>query len=182
MHTTPIARGGGTAAWFVGGFLVALVLAVTPPAGAHATAYGNSVDSTTSPAQIRYSTSSKYTSAVSNAISRWNGLPGGVDIKKDSFTTYKDLELFDQYSSDSWAGSFFWQPGGADNIKFNTRILDQGSWTYCYEAKVALHEFGHALDFEHNDLPWPQSILRQGMRCQDYLGSHDSSDYANRWR
>lgn len=174
-------RRGSTAGWFAGGFLVALAMAATPPAHAHLTPYGNSVDSSTSPSQIRYSTSSKYGSAVSNAIGDWNALPGGVDIKPDAWYTYKDLEVFDQYSSDSWAGTFMWQPGGADNIKFNTRILDQSSWTSCYDAKVALHEFGHAHDFDHNDLAWPSSIMRQGMQCQSDLGSHDRSDYANRW-
>jgi hypothetical protein len=117
---------------------------------------------------------------VSNAIGDWNNLPGGVVIAPDTATTIKDLEIFDQYSSDSWVGYFYWNPG-ADNIKFNKRVLDMSTWTSCYEAKVALHEFGHALDFTHNSIAWDGSVMRTGKRCQTYLGSHDKSDYANRW-
>jgi hypothetical protein len=137
--------------WFVAGFVAAMILGLLGPANAHLTPYPNSVDSSTSPAEIRYSSSSKYTSAVSNAIGDWNNLPGGVVIAPDTATTIKDLEIFDQYSSDSWVGYFYWNPG-ADNIKFNKRVLDMSTWTSCYEAKVALHEFGHALDFNHNSI------------------------------
>lgn len=139
------------------------------------------MDSSTSPAEIRYTTSSKYSSAVGNSVGDWNALPGGVNIAPDTSSTVNDLEIFDVYSSDTYAGNYFYQSVGADNIKFNTRVLDQSTWTYCYDAKVALHEMGHVLDFDHNDLAWPQSILRQGMQCQTDLGSHDISDYGARW-
>ena len=118
---------------------------------------------------------------MSHAISAWNAEPRGVDILPDSWLTWKDLEIFDQYSSDTWSGMFTWQPTLADNIKFNTRYFDQGSWTLSYEKKTALHELGHALDFDHNSLAWPESIMRQGMQAQTYLGTHDKNDYADRW-
>jgi hypothetical protein len=148
-------------------------------AQAHLTSYPNSVDSSTSPAQIRYSTNSKYTGAVNNAIDRWNA-ESRVEIKPDAWNTVKDLEIGDQYSSDTWHGKFVWNPG-ADNITFNTRILDGSTWEYEHRAKTALHEFGHSLDFAHNELAWPTSIMRQGKRFQDYLGSHDKADDDARW-
>ncbi len=163
------------------GFLLAYSFGNAGAADAHATPYGNSVDSSTSPAEIRYTTSSKYSGAVSNAISDWNALPGGVVIKPDAWNTYNDLEIYDVTSSDDFTGQFIWHPGGADNLRFNKRILDQSGWDACHEAKVGLHEFGHALDFDHNSLSWAESIMPQGKRCQDYLGTHDKSDYANRW-
>lgn len=117
---------------------------------------------------------------MSNAVNKWNAEPGGVNILLDTWQTTKDLEIFDQYSSDNWASYFNWNPL-ADNIKFNTRVFDQSSWHSSHEKKVALHEFGHALDFDHNSLSWPQSIMRQGKQSQTYLGTHDKSDYADRW-
>lgn len=168
-------------AYFCAGFGIAVMLASATPARAHDWPFGNAVDSSANPAEIRYTTSSKYRSAVSNAIGDWNDLPGGVVIAPDNSSTVNDLEIFDVNSSDSYSGQYFYQPGGADNLKFNTRILDQSSWTTCYESKVALHEFGHALDFDHNALSWAESIMPQGKRCQSYLGTHDKSDYAGRW-
>lgn len=152
---------------------------VSSVAAAHLTSYPNSVDSSTSPAQIRYSTNSKYTGAVNNAVDRWNA-ESKVEILPDAWNTVKDLEIGDTYSSDTFHGRFTWNPG-ADNITFNTRILDGSDWSYEHKAKTALHEFGHSLDFDHNELDWPTSIMRQGKRFQEYLGSHDKSDDDNRW-
>lgn len=163
---------------FVVSFALTLVVGGSV-ANAHLTPYPNSVDSSTSPAQIRYSTNSKYTGAVSNAISKWNA-ESRVEILPDAWNTVKDLEIGDKYDSDTYAGRFAWNPG-ADNITFNTRILDGSTYTTDHKAKTALHEFGHALDFDHNTLAWPQSIMKEGPRAQNYLGSHDKSDDDARW-
>ena len=153
--------------------------AATPtPASAHATWYCNSVDSSTSPSEIRYSNDSKY-SAVPFAINVWDDR-GKVNILPDAWNTVKDLEIWDVHTSDTYAGRFECN-AGADNIKMNMRILDQGDWDPVHRRKVALHELGHSLDFDHNDLAWPQSIMRQGKRAQDWLGDHDINDYNNRW-
>jgi predicted Zn-dependent protease len=138
------------------------------------------VDTSTRPAEIRYTTASKYTDAVNNAINRWNELPGGVVIARDTASTVNDLEITDLRSNDTWHGRWVWNPG-ADNINFNTRILDGSTWTSTERRKTALHEFGHAHGFGHNDLAWPQSIMRQGKRAQGTLGTHDVSDYS-RWQ
>lgn len=140
----------------------------------------NSVDSSTSPAEIRYTESSKYDDAITNAINKWNALPGGVTIAPDTSSTVNDLEISDLNSNDTWHGRWVWNVL-ADNINFNTRILDGSTWTNTHRRKTALHEFGHAHGFGHNDLAWPSSIMRQGMRAQDTLGDHDKTDYASKW-
>lgn len=163
------------------GLLAGVSLGLTTLAGAHATPYGNSVDSSTNPPEIRYTTSSKYAFAVNNAIDKWNALPGGVSILPDAWNTYNDLEIYDTYTSDSWSGYFTWHPGGADNMRFNTRVLDQSTWGACHDSKVALHEFGHSLDFDHNYYAFSYSIMRQGKHCTYNLPQHERDDFDARW-
>lgn len=158
---------------------IALALAALPALG-HGTWYPNSVDCSTSPCEIRYVDQTKYDSALSNAAYRWNFEPGGVYIAPYANSGVVDVYVRDAWSSDNWSGFYSWTPG-PDNIDFNTRVLDLSDWYYGHEAKVALHEFGHALDFDHNGLSWSESIMPQGKRSQTYLGTHDKSDFAARW-
>lgn len=160
------------------GLIVALVFA-PQLAGAHGQTL-NSVDTSPNPPEIRYTESSKYNDAITNAINKWNAEPGGVSILPDTSSTVNDLEITDLYSNDTWHGRWVWNIL-ADNINFNPRILDGSTWTNTHRRKTALHEFGHAHGLGHNTLAWPQSIMRQGKQAQDYLGSHDKTDYANKW-
>lgn len=118
------------------------------PASAHFL-WWNSVDTSTNPPEIRYTENTTYDTANNNAIGAWNAIPGGVTIAPDVWYTTNDVEVRDTYSTSNWAGKMVWNPG-ADNLWYNTRLMNGYGSGSKKQKNVALHEWGHAHGLAHS--------------------------------
>ncbi len=151
--------------------LVVLVLSaaiVTYPAwaGSHTNSY-DSVDTSTNPNEIRWTSSTQYISARNHAIERWEFFRGAdVDWRPDTATTINDLVFRDYSASDGFCGLYNHRPG-QDFINFNINCLgtpDGGS----AEDAVATQEAGHALGLGDHELPkWNGVVMDSCATCTD---------------
>lgn len=99
--------------------IAVLCLVAAQPATAHFFPPGvDSVDSSTSPAEIRYQDFTNKDTARQHAAEKWEELPGGVNIAPDNGSTIADLEWMD-YNRDDGNCGYWLQNPGADNIKLN---------------------------------------------------------------
>ncbi|WP_047981747.1 matrixin family metalloprotease [Ornithinibacillus contaminans] len=128
--------------------------------------------------EIRWGTyhgSTKWTSARNTGITQWDN-EGIINIAGDTTSTVEDLSFTDYSASDGVLGS--WQKyTGADRIRFNNNYFNNMS--ACERNKTALHELGHALNLDHNNVAG--SVMKSGYICQNFLGAHDKSDLKERW-
>ncbi|GIP64977.1 hypothetical protein J32TS6_35320 [Virgibacillus pantothenticus] len=128
--------------------------------------------------EIRWGTyhgGTQWTSARNTAINRWDA-EGIINIAGDTATTIEDLSFTDYSASDGVLGSWT-QYTGADKIMFNNTYFNNMS--SCQRNHTALHELGHALNLDHNNVAG--SVMRSGRICQSVLGEHDKADLRQRW-
>ncbi len=92
--------------------------------------------------------STQWTSARNTAINRWDA-EGIINIAGDTATTIEDLSFTDYSASDGVLGSWT-QYTGADKIMFNNTYFNNMS--SCQRNHTALHELGHALNLDHNNV------------------------------
>jgi hypothetical protein len=109
-----------------------------------------------------------------------------VDIRFGDFGN-QGWEVYDYRNCDSNVLGV-WNGGSAFNggyLRFNTCRMDASETTSSRRYRVAVHEIGHAIAFQHNDLNQCTSVMRPGLqldaRACYYPGSHDKSDYAEEW-
>ncbi|WP_420878987.1 hypothetical protein [Rhodococcus sp. (in: high G+C Gram-positive bacteria)] len=101
-----------------------------------------------SPRTLKYSSTTKYTSAQSNAISQWNAL-GRVNIEPATVLNNEVLVVRDINRSDyTWAGLYTYR--GAD---FSTLEMNDAKFTGPSDSRiprVMTHEWGHSLGLAHS--------------------------------
>lgn len=160
-----------TVALFVSIFSFALAANVT----VHRLGY-SSVDT----GEIRWGSSTQYTSYRDYAINLWNSL-GKVKIAPDTIWTYEDLTFKDQYvPGESWTGMYVYRWLGTDEIIFNTYYFNQSWRIPYYNRKTAAHKLGHALGIgdHYEDFAGYQYLIMNGYQSSvTTLHSHDKSDY-----
>lgn len=159
--------------WKIALSLVFASLLVLPSiAFAHFLGY-DSVDA----GEIRYGSSTIYTTARSHAVSTWNTL-GSINIAADTATTYEDVTFLDASRSDvSWDG-LYTNTDGSDEIYLNKYYLS--GYTSTQQKAVAAHELGHALGLAHSYSP---NLMNPCSTCSGVTTpqSHDRSDYYSLW-
>lgn len=159
--------------WKIAFSLILTSLLVLPSiAFAHFLGY-DSVDA----GEIRYGSSTVYTSARSHAVSTWNAL-GRISIAADTAYTYEDVTFLDANRSDvSWDG-LYTNTDGSDEIYLNKYFLN--SYTLTKQKAVAAHELGHALGLAHSYSP---NLMNSCSTCSGVTTpqSHDRSDYFSLW-
>lgn len=127
--------------------------------------------------EIRWGSSSVFSTAISHANSQWDAL-GSINIAADTASTYEDVTYMDVRRSDvTWDGRYS-NSAGSDEIEFNRHFMD--GYTSTKQKAVATHELGHALGLAHS---YSDQIMYYCSTCSGYTTpqSHDRSDYYSLW-
>ncbi len=154
----------------------ASALSLAAPANADHFSGWNSVDN----GEIRYQDNTKYNSALSFGIEKWNGL-SGPDFKPDSFSTIEDLNVTDVSGmcSASWIGRATPQIG-ADKVELNVCLMDQSTQNERWH--VAAHELGHTLGIgDHGNIQYYDAMMYATKTSYLTLSQHDIHDYVALW-
>lgn len=130
--------------------------------------------------EIRYQDNTRWDDSRSTAESRWEALPGGVNILPDSAATINDLDIGDYSANDGLCG--FWDGRtGEDHLRLNNSYYNGASTTN--RRACTLHEFGHAHGLAHSYDSQVMDNCPVSACGSVYTTpqSHDRSDYAALW-
>lgn len=130
--------------------------------------------------EIRYQDNTTWDDSRTQAESRWEALPGGVNILPDSATTINDLDIGNYSANDGLCG--FWDGKvGEDVLRLNNSYYNGASTTN--RRACTLHEFGHAHGLAHsyNDQVMDDCPVSACGSVYTAPQSHDRSDYASLW-
>ncbi len=153
---------------------------------------------------IRYRISSRYATQISSGITKWdymgNNYPGGPDWQQHTLGTRLDLEYFDAYRQNSWAGLYTYSGLGTvpDKIEMNVWALEghyltDAQWREVANQElirrqryaVASHESGHAVGLgdHYGSYYKVYAIMYKvpGHTCLWGPARHDVNDFNDRW-
>lgn len=148
----------------------------------------NSVDTSTSPPEIRYEDLTQWDTARNYSIGAWNNLPGGVNVAADNSSTVTDLQFMDYSSStDGKCGKMRWNLA-ADNVWFNNYYYNNAGSSQ--RNACATHELGHAHGIaDHDESTYNGAVMDSCPVCYSSSGDpmpqtpqqHDQVDYDGKW-
>lgn len=119
--------------------------------------------------ELRWMSTSSYTTEVSSAVSTWDAM-GRIDFINDPSTPTVTIEDEDRNDL-SEKGS--WTPG---TIKLNTYYLDDN--TSSQIQNTIAHEIGHSLKLKHS---YSGNVMNEFQTAQTTLGTQDVTDYNYAW-